>query len=330
VEYLIYQGQFNTSGVFVVLSRKMLAPNVDFVVLDNRRQIKVKLPDELISSDYIEIITTNENTNIPSFGFRIFKDLLNRTSYKVLDGSKVTTLANDLSISDTSITVSNGTILTDVDNNQNIGNRLPGVIDINGERIEYFVKNGNTISQLRRGTLGTPVNNFVASGTFVYNNGITLTIPYADTETKKTAYGNGLKKVFDLDFIPSKRKNKKTGITIPFTYQGSIPSDYYPCDEIEVFVGGRRLLKDPLTVYDKTLGQDSYKGLADKKIEAEFSVDGTSRSVRLTVAPTAGELVVIISNRGKTWQGMSESLSLAYSSTDIARFLNTTQVDLPK
>ena len=33
----------------------------------------------------------------------------------------------------------------------------PGVLFINGERIEYFVKDGNSLQQLRRGTMGTGV-----------------------------------------------------------------------------------------------------------------------------------------------------------------------------
>ena len=51
--------------------------------------------------------------------------------------------------------------------NPNRNLNLPGIIEINGERIEYYQKNGNVLSQLRRGTLGTGVptvhltNNYV-------------------------------------------------------------------------------------------------------------------------------------------------------------------------
>jgi len=323
----------NTSGVFVILSHKILSPNVDYVVLDNRRQVKVILPDLLYGNDYIEIITTNDQTVRPSFGFKIFKDMLNRTSYKALDKTRITTLVQDFNITDTSLTVSDGTILTTVINDQTTGTRLPGIIEINGERIEYFVKNGNVLSQLRRGTLGTSVSISIPAGTPVYDNGSKITLPYTDTETKRaTQYGDGENQIFDFDFVPEPRYEMpyKDKIKKPFTYKETIPDGYYPCDGIEVYVAGRRLIKDPIYLYDQNKGQDSYKGAGDKQIEAEFSVDGINKSVRLTVPPNAGELVVIIAKQGKIWQKPNENLPLVYSTTDIARFLNTKQVDLPK
>ena len=313
----------NTSGVFVVLSHKLLEPNVDYVVLDNRRQIRVTLPDLLYGQDYIEIITTNDQTVRPSFGFKIFKDMLNRTSYKALDKTKITLLAQDFNITDTNITVTDGSVLTTVINDQNSGTKLPGIIEINGERIEYFIKNGNVLSQLRRGTLGTSVNLSVPAGTKVYDFGTKLTIPYVDNEVKRTALGDGTNQIFDFDFIPVKSN-------ITTWYRDTIPSDFGQCDTVEVYVAGRRLIKTPTYIYDQNLGQDSYLGAGDKQVEAEFSVDGISKSVRLTVAPNAGEMVLIIAKQGKKWQKMEETVPLVYSTTDIARFLNTKQVDLPK
>ena len=322
----------NTSGVFVMLNHKLLAPNVDFVVLDNRRQVKVILPDILIGHDYIEIWTTNDQTVHPSFNFKIFKDMMNRFSYKALENKKTTKLAQDFKVTDTSITLIDGSIITNVVNNQNTGTRVPGIIEINGERIEYFVKNGNVLSQLRRSTLGTTMNLFVPAGTNVHDIGPESTIPYTDIEIKKTAYGNGTNKVFEFDIVPEARylKTDKNKTPVQFKYKETIPTGFYPCDQIEVYVAGRRLFKDPRTVYDQTKGQDSYKSAGDITVDAEFSVDGVSRSVRLTNAPNAGELVVIIAKRGKTWQKPNENLPLVYSTTDIARFLNTKQVDLPK
>jgi hypothetical protein len=254
--------------------------------------------------------------------------MLNRTSYKALDKNRITNLAEDLKLSDLSIVVVDGSKLPNVNNNQTSGIRIPGVIDINGERIEYFVKNGNVLSQLRRSTLGTSSRELVSAGAIVYDMGTKLTLPYVDTEVKKTAIGNGIKKVFDLDFVP--RVTRSTIATNNTWYRDTIPSNFGQCDEIEVFVAGRRLVKVPTIVYDQNLGQDSYKGAGDKKIEAEFSVNNTTKSVRLTNAPNAGEMVVIISKRGRKWQNTEENTSLIFSNTDVAKFLNTKQVDLPK
>ena len=403
----------NTSGIFVILSRKLLAPNVDFILLDNMKQIKVSLPDDLRGDDYIEIITTNDQTVHPSFGFKIFKDMMNRTSYKVLDNNKITELAQDLKIHDTSIVVKDGTKLSDVNNSKKSGNRMFGTIEINGEIIEYFVKKNNTISQLRRGMFGTAINQLVPSGTKVFNNGKQTNIPYDDFEIKRTFYGNGVvnqngvivgTQVFDFDFngraprittlpspyfyvdtldingtwyreniistIPTGAGNfiigqiyiissignieaptdfksigssanrvglkfKATGVgtgtgTALLVSYPSIPVNFGQCDEIEVYVAGRRLQKNSRYLYDHNLSQDSYKGAGDKQVEAEFSVDGISKSVRLTVAPLAGELVVIIAKNGKTWQPFNENLPFVYSSSTIAKFVNTKHVDLPK
>ena len=85
-----------------------------------------------------------------------------------------------------------------------------------------------------------------------------------------------------------------------------------------------------MTVYDQALGQDSYKGAGDKQLEAEFSVNENSDVVRLTEAPNAGDLVVIVRKTGKVWFKYNENSSLRDSNTDIARFLKVRQVDLPK
>jgi hypothetical protein len=99
---------------------------------------------------------------------------------------------------------------------------------------------------------------------------------------------------------------------------------------IEVFVSGRRLTKTPYTIYDQELGQDSYNGAGDKQVEAEFSVDGETASVRLTETPEAGATIVVVRKVGRIWQKINENASLVFSGTDIARFLTAKQVNLPK
>ena len=43
----------------------------------------------------------------------------------------------------------------------------PGIIHINGERIEYYTKNGNTLGQIRRGVGGTSTPMIHPLGTVV-------------------------------------------------------------------------------------------------------------------------------------------------------------------
>jgi hypothetical protein len=75
------------------------------------------------------------------------------------------------------ITVAKGSVLS----NPNPAKRLPGIIEIFGERIEYYKRDGNVLSQLRRGTLGTGVRLVYEMGTLVQDIGKTETIPYRDT-----------------------------------------------------------------------------------------------------------------------------------------------------
>jgi hypothetical protein len=155
------------------------------------------------------------------------------------------------------------------------------------------------------------------------NIGQKTTIPYTDKEYKALHTSDGSTHVFDLDITPVARSRA-------FTYKDTIPAGYYPCDDIEVFVAGRRLRKDPIKVYDQTLGQDSYKGVGDRWLEAEFSVDGSSKSVRLTLIPDAGAKIVVLRKQGKIWQKYNEGVSLRFSDTDVARFVTAWTVDLPK
>ena len=138
--------------------------------------------------------------------------------------------------------------------------------------------------------------------------------------------------MFALDFVPRATYGTiedSSTITSDW-YRETIPWNYGQCDEIEVFVGGRRLNKIPHLVYDQELGQDSYNGNGDKTVEAEFSVDGIHQAVRITNPPEAGELVVIVRKTGRLWQKVNENSSLVFSTTDVARFLRAKQVILPK
>jgi hypothetical protein len=319
--------------------------------------------------------------------------MLNRTQYKRLNKETTAVLAADFNVYDTNIIVRNNQLFESLDLIQTDQNPLinfPGIIEIAGERIEYFVQDGNVLKQLRRGTLGTSINNFVPAGTKVESSSLTETIPYTDEEIKITHYGDGNTKIFGVDLVPAvadatrsidKNSNGTTGtdkITVVSTanlsvgmyvisdkvpvgtiissivnktlrlsndltgdiidetiyfstwYRDTIPYDNGQCDQIEVFVAGRRLKKVPTTVFDPTIGQDSYQNISDKQIEAEFSVDGITQNVRLTEAPEAGDLIVILYKKGRTWQAPSEDLPLVYSQTNIARFLTSKQVDLPK
>ena len=113
----------------------------------------------------------------------------------------------------------------------------------------------------------------------------------------------------------------------------TIPTGYEPCDQIEVFAGGKRLRKDPVTVYDQTANITSPQ--ADTVLEAEFSVDGVNDYIRLTSTIPAGTRITIIRRIGKTWydRGVntaSSGVTLLKNSSSIAEFLKQKSTELPE
>ena len=126
-------------------------------------KMNIKLLQGLSENDNVETIHYANNLLRNKFGWRQFKDILNRNHYKVLDGTKNIRLLQNLNWYDREIYVENGeTLPAPLPDSKN-----PGVIFIEGERIEYLKKDGQYLKNLRRGTLGTGVKNIYSEGTEV-------------------------------------------------------------------------------------------------------------------------------------------------------------------
>jgi hypothetical protein len=198
-------------------------------------------------------------------------------------------LTRDLQYYDTEIEVSNGINLFEPTPQKNI----PGVVLIGNERIVYFEKHGNKLSMLRRGSYGSAIAEVHKSGLLVADISSTETIPYADQQKRYDFVSDGTSLLIgELDFIPVKTIKSSW-------YRESIPDEFAACDQIEVFVGGKRLRKDPVSVYNELQGSFSPDG--DIQIEAEFSVDGENPYFRLTTPAPAGARITVIRRVGKTW-----------------------------
>ena len=124
-------------------------------------------PEEMIPGivfDTLDMrVFTQANAHV--YGYRIFNNMLHETSYIRISDNQTTTLANALSISDTTITVANVQVLPTPDPTT----AYPGVVFIGAERITYWTSNiaTNTLGQIRRGTQGTSVANTYPIGTLV-------------------------------------------------------------------------------------------------------------------------------------------------------------------
>jgi len=183
--------------VWVTKNSTLLIPGVDYRLNDDLITIQLaKIP---VISDVFEIMTFGSTILKPSIAYVQFKDMLNRTSYSRLSAEKQTRLAEPLLWTDTSM------VLADASNFQepNIADRIPGVIEIQGERIEYYAKTGNVLSQLRRSILGTGIAKSNPAGTYVQDIGSAETIPYQDTISYWQIPSDGTNYI-DLEFTPDK------------------------------------------------------------------------------------------------------------------------------
>ena len=280
------------------------------------------LTQDTTDSDLIKIVLFGDKTYKNPSAFEIYKDMLNGYQYKRYSINSVK-LAKALNYYDTSLEVTNATELTEPISSRNI----PGIVHINGEKIEYMSKVGNVLSQLRRGSLGTSIAVLHAKDSTVIDVGYQNTIPYNESQDRIDFISDGSTILIGpLEYTPVKSNRNSW-------FRSTIPATYGPCDQIEVFVGGRRLRKDPVAVYDESLGASSPS--ADKTLEAEFSVNGTGNYIRLTEAVSAGTRISVIKKTGKLWYERGETtasngVTLLESDTAIAKFIAQGTSDLPE
>jgi len=325
----------NENYVWIIKNGILLSPTIDYKLNDDRQSIT--LGTALLLTDNIETLTFNSNVIIQNIAYMQFKDMLNRVTYKRLNLNKLTKLAQPLNWNDLEIVVDNASNF----DAPNTAINKPGIIEIRGERIEFFAINGNVLSKLRRGTLGTGVNHYVKTGFFVQEIGSSETIPYTDTQITETVVSNGTG-IVNLKFAP-----KLYPITDPTT--GTVR--YVPAD-VEVFVGGYtsavlwlpgvtyaagtivmvggynyrctlahtseatfaadsanwaffvgniRLKKEAYAVHNVNIAPGSPAG--DVNLSADFTIDNASKSIVLTNLLTTGTQVTVIKNTGVAWDG---------------------------
>jgi len=282
--------------VWIILNGRMQTPSVDYKVTNDRLFVRMAQP--LNQNDIIEIIQFAEDgPTVAKFGFRQFKDMLNRTVYKRLGDVNSYRLLQDLKPFDKEILVDNADSLFVPDKFTN----TPGVLFINGERIEYMVKDGNSLQQLRRGTMGTGVKDVHNIGDQLFDQGFQQTVPYQDQTLVNTYNGDGVTNTFNLDWEPNS------------------------INEFEVFVGGKRLRKQAIPVFDPTVDQDSPEG--DVTAPAEFSISSPN-ILTIATAPADGVRITVIRKIGKVWNEPGKTLGKTENA--IAQFLRAEEVDLPK
>ena len=320
VQYQLSRSPISASYVWVYKNGIRLTQDKDYYVSIPRNVVYLNV-DSTVNDDIKTVSFTADIFRLPS-AFEIHKDMLNIYHYTRFAKGEVELIA-PLNYYDTTITVSDSSLLTDPIKNRNI----PGIVWISGERIEYMTKVGNILGQLRRGTQGTAIGETYPAGSAVVDIGYNEAIPYNETQERIDFVSDGSTLlVGPLDFVPM------IGIRSNW-YRSSIPNTYGPCDQIEVFAAGRRLRKDPIDVWVEENG--AYSPEADETLEAEFSVDGITAYIRLTSALPAGTRITVVKRSGKVWYDRGENtattgVSLLKNNSPIAKFIVQKTTSLPE
>jgi hypothetical protein len=328
----------NESYVWVVKNTNLLTPGVDYRLNDDHNSIQLTVNPEL--DDVITLITFGSNIIQPGISYMQFKDILNRTTYLRLNANKRTRLSQDLHWNSRSI------VLEDARNFERPtpSANIPGVIEIRGERIEYFQIDyqTNTLSQLRRGTLGTGVNNMIASGSVVQGLGRSETIPYQDSTSTSKIISNGTNTV-PLGFIPKSADEIEVfvggyntsaiwapntaydvGIIVnhgSYTYrciQGHTSGSTFEDNHADwaFFIGNIRLKKESYKMFNVNIAPYSPEG--DVTFPADFTVDGITPKITLTNVLSTGTYVTVVKNTGAAWDSFT---NLLYDDSKIAQFI---------
>jgi hypothetical protein len=341
-----------SGGNFALGSAAGLAPediNVDgdeFYSTVNGYGPEEVVPGQVVDTLAIKVFTTASSqpgaTQINT-AFMQFKDMLNAVTFTRLNNSKKTKLAKDLLQHDTTITLVNSQAFGGANQTYNI----PGVININGERIEYFINDNNVLSNLRRGTMGTSVAEIHKAQSVVQDIGIAEKISYSDTVRIDQFVSDGTN-LITLSYTPTKSLDSWSFLP---TFTSSIPAGYGQCNNVEVFVGGYddnatwvpkiyynvndivnvgvytyrcvvahisstefktdrsskwiyfigniRLKKAPFKIHNMNNSASSPAG--DVQFDADFSVNGTTKQIRLTHPITPGTLITVIKKTGMHW-----------------------------
>jgi hypothetical protein len=166
--YKISRPVLNDKYIWVSVNNVPLINGLDFEMLDD--QVTIQISDEYVhTSDDVITVTTFASDILSStvLGYRVFKDIFGRTQFTRLSKNNTTYLTKELQYTDTEIHVADSSVLT----SPIVSKKIPGVVLLNGERIEFYKIEGNVLTQLRRNTLGTgpsPINNV---GTKVVDQG---------------------------------------------------------------------------------------------------------------------------------------------------------------
>lgn len=252
----------NDNYIWVVLNGVPLINKIDYEILDDQRTVQLSDTMHITSNDKIQVIAVgSQPLSDTVLGYRVFNDIFGRSHYKRLAKKNTTFLTQPLFFTDTEIHVNDSTVLTPPSPSKNI----PGIILIDGERIEFNKIENNTLKNIRRATLGTGASKFLSINTKVIDQSPEQTIPYSDIIKKQTLFVSTTTNTYSIStssfIVPFPNDNtnliSSDGIifqSLPINSSIGVAS---PKDQIMVYYGGRPLRKEGYFYHDISVAYDS-------------------------------------------------------------------------
>jgi hypothetical protein len=305
--YVMQRPILDSAYVWVTYNGTPLNVNLDYTVGTDGRTVTIR--DGIFRSRSHFVLITSFGNPEPLIAYRQFTDILGRPHFKRLSQPNTTILSQNFLLTDTMIAVEDVSVLTPPDPKFN----RPGVVLIDGERIEFFVIEGNVLSQLRRSTLGTGPRDIHYAGTYVTDQGSNQTIPFDVTVQRYTTATTTVTNEYDV-----------TGI-IEFNTSTSYS------DQVEVRYQGLQLLKPNLTTYthDSNIAFDS-TSTADTVVPHGFSISSTGTVIlnTATIRVVEGARLEVIKRQARNWYDRDATLSV--NTTPQARFISGTPASIPR
>ena len=298
--------------VWVYVDGQPITARYDYDILDDLKTVQINEWVHLTPDSDIVITTVDQPYHGSQIvGYRVFKDMFGRSHYKRIADAYSTTLEKELNYYDTEIHVVDASKLVP----PNPAINKPGVVLIDGERIEFFKREVNVLSQLRRGTFGTAPADFSEAGTKVIDQSLQQTIPYRDVIKTQTTLTNS------TTYIISTASNSVIGDGIVLS------TDIDAADQIMVYYGGRQLRKSSLVIHNLDLAYDT-TATSTTVLEPEFTINTSTRELRLNIADgiVAGTQIKLVKLEATVWTGTESILT---SDSIQAQFLRDKPTTLP-
>ena len=297
--------------VWVEINGLPVTREADFRIESDNRTVVLNERFKLKSTDTVVIMSVVDQTSEKLIGYRIFQDNLGRTHYKRISQQNSTQLAADLLPTDVSITVEDSSILTPPNHDKH----RPGVILIDGERIEFFKLEGNKLSWLRRGTLGTGVKILHKESSIVLDQGPSQNIPLVEYKrVDKFSINSTTNTTFTLTNVVFSGTIINAYNHIEIVYQGRTLRKPISDTFTSLFNNGVKTIKNTTSSYqitDVSIGYDSgdinSAGTSSiVTLTPEFSINTATSIVTINFQPQVGSELKVI-------QSISQEIGFEYS-----------------